>query len=715
MVKVAVPLVAWAAVASAFSAVPQAGKPHIVLILADDYGHANLGYNARKTGNKQLIAETNTPNLDALIDDGVYLSQHYSYAVCAPSRSSLQSGRFGSHVNMFNTAPEAVNSADPISGYETFIVYYKHANDYWNKRGSFLATGEVDMCLSLMLDFFSYNETYRGGNPNPGQVTDSCKCQEGTETGCENGGDENTYPSCFEETIFMNAAMDRIRAHDTSQPQHPLFLFHSFHFLHTPLEAPIAAIRELNQTIRDKGGDPINLESRLMYNSMVLLMDKIVGRLVQTLVGKGMFENTLLAFLSDNGGPIYLPAGANNYPLKGGKWSDWQGGVLANAFISGGVVPASIRGTVHAGIFSIADWYTTFAEVAGLYDNDEMKYPVSLDDGVLVDQKAKAANDWMDANRLDETTNPRLPPLDGVPQWAAILAGRDARDGNPIHISPQALVWKQDAGLLKLVTGKQYFGRHVGPVFPNCSTLQSGQNLQGPARQTVKFLDIQYEPSTNQEQIDTLTWTEDCGGGCLYDLASDPTESNDLASDPAFAVELERMQAKLAALNATLFLPNRGDQPSTACDSFINHGGFYGPFMALEQTSETHQWGYVPDFYKGGSPPWPLDRTPDEVRTMISIVNKPKVLNCLRGLIGDVWPSFFNEVLMQTVDTCSLYPNPTPDVEEVLIPALDLPVDINASSLVQWLDATCEEGYELGLEAYGTEPNPDNVVPCEGC
>ena len=74
MVKVAVPLVAWAAVASAFSAVPQAGKPHIVLILADDYGHANLGYNARKTGNKQLIAETNTPNLDALIDDGVYLS-----------------------------------------------------------------------------------------------------------------------------------------------------------------------------------------------------------------------------------------------------------------------------------------------------------------------------------------------------------------------------------------------------------------------------------------------------------------------------------------------------------------------------------------------------------------------------------------------------------------------------------------------------------------
>ena len=51
----------------------------------------------------------------------------------------------------------------------------------------------------------------------------------------------------------------------------------------------------------------------------------------------------------------------------------------------------------------------------------------------------------------------------------------------------------------------------------------------------------------------------------------------------------------------------------------------------------------------------------------------------------------------------------------MLIPALDLPVDINASSLEQWLDATCEEGYELGLEAYGSEPNPDNIVPCEGC
>ena len=77
-----------------------AQKPHIVMLLVDDMGHTNLGYNARKLGDKQLDAEINTPILDKLVDEGIYLAQHYSYAMCAPSRSSLQSGRFGTHVNM---------------------------------------------------------------------------------------------------------------------------------------------------------------------------------------------------------------------------------------------------------------------------------------------------------------------------------------------------------------------------------------------------------------------------------------------------------------------------------------------------------------------------------------------------------------------------------------------------------------------------------------
>lgn len=57
-----------------------------------------------------------------------------------------------------------------------------------------------------------------------------------------------------------------------------------------------------------------------------------------------MWDNTLMVVGSDNGGPIYPNGGANNYPLKGGKMSDWQGGVGVNASMSGGFLPEKMRG-----------------------------------------------------------------------------------------------------------------------------------------------------------------------------------------------------------------------------------------------------------------------------------------------------------------------------------------------------------------------------------
>jgi len=60
------------------------------------------------------------------------------------------------------------------------------------------------------------------------------------------------------------------------------------------------------------------------------------GRIVAALRAEGMFDNTLIICASDNGGPVYLngTAGANNHPLKGGKASNWEGGIRVNAFVS---------------------------------------------------------------------------------------------------------------------------------------------------------------------------------------------------------------------------------------------------------------------------------------------------------------------------------------------------------------------------------------------
>ena len=90
-------------------------KPHIVLVLADDFGHANIGYN--RDPNDPASAEIHTPNMDKLAGEGVILERHYTYRICGPSRASLQSGRLASHVNVFNTGVTVENEEDPVSGF----------------------------------------------------------------------------------------------------------------------------------------------------------------------------------------------------------------------------------------------------------------------------------------------------------------------------------------------------------------------------------------------------------------------------------------------------------------------------------------------------------------------------------------------------------------------------------------------------------------------
>ena len=68
--------------------------------------------------------------------------------------------------------------------------------------------------------------------------------------------------------------------------------------------------------------------SRQLYHAMVNFADAAVGNVTSLLRSKGMWDNLLIVFSTDNGGPIYAngTAGANNYPLKGGKMNNWEGG-----------------------------------------------------------------------------------------------------------------------------------------------------------------------------------------------------------------------------------------------------------------------------------------------------------------------------------------------------------------------------------------------------
>lgn len=339
-----------------------ASKPHIVLVLVDDWGWNNVGYH------RPNDAEVVTPTINALVKEGIELNRHYVYHYCAPSRASLQSGRLAVHVGYMNEKLTAVNAKDPVRGfagmprnmtgiatklreagyrthatgkwdagmatwdhtpmgrgYETWLGYYHHANDYWTQQ----VVGAGSTGCGPLVDLWNTSGPARHLN--------------GT---------------AYEEEMFTQNTLDVLTRHN---PKEPLFLFHSFHQIHTPLEVP-AEWEEKFSFLKDT--------SQRKYASMVNYMDTSLGKIVNKLKARAMWDNTLMVVFSDNGGPVYsLPDGtigaqvygaASNLPLRGGKFADWEGGVRVNAFVSGGAIPFAKRGTVLEDYVHESDWYATF-------------------------------------------------------------------------------------------------------------------------------------------------------------------------------------------------------------------------------------------------------------------------------------------------------------------------------------------------------------------
>ena len=109
----------------------------------------------------------------------------------------------------------------------------------------------------------------------------------------------------------------------------------------------------------------------------LLELDYVVGNVTAALHRNNMWDNTLIVFVSDNGGPLDH---TTNSPLRGGKHTFWEGGVRVVGFVSGGAIPPSRRGSQYTGILHSSDWLPTFATgVAGLTLTPGSTGPTSLD------------------------------------------------------------------------------------------------------------------------------------------------------------------------------------------------------------------------------------------------------------------------------------------------------------------------------------------------
>ncbi|XP_050521979.1 arylsulfatase B-like isoform X2 [Daktulosphaira vitifoliae] len=163
----------------------------------------------------------------------------------------------------------------------------------------------------------------------------------------------------YSTRVFTDEAVNIIRDHNNTK--NPLFLYLAHIAPHSgpytnPLQAPPEEVQKLNY-IKD--------ENRRKFTAMVKVLDDSVGNVVDALKIKGMLDDTIIVFLSDNGAPtngIHRNYGSN-WPLKGEKGTPWEGGTRTPAFVWSRFLKNKRR--VSNGLMHISDWMPTLYRAAG--------------------------------------------------------------------------------------------------------------------------------------------------------------------------------------------------------------------------------------------------------------------------------------------------------------------------------------------------------------
>jgi len=310
------------------ASVDAAEQPNIIVILADDLGYHDLGFQ----GSKRI----KTPHLDRLAAGGTtFTDAHTTASVCSPSRAGFMTGRyqqrFGHEANVpppehgMDTGEYTMGQAFQSLGYSTFVVGKWHLGDpdrcYPNRRG--------------FDEFWGLREGSRRYWYDP-QTSDS----PGNPHAIEHNGKQVKFEG-FLTDRFTDQAIRMIGSTDK-----PFFLFLSYTAPHGPLEAEEA--------------DLARADNRDPYAALVQNMDDNIGRLMESLQDKGLRENTIIWFFSDNGG---VGPTASNVPLNGKKGIKFEGGQRVPFLINWpGHVPA---GKKFDGLTSAMDIFPTSYKLAG--------------------------------------------------------------------------------------------------------------------------------------------------------------------------------------------------------------------------------------------------------------------------------------------------------------------------------------------------------------
>ncbi len=322
-------------------------KPNVVLILADDLGYQDVGFNGSK--------DIPTPNIDKIAKNGVLFKNGYvTYAVCGPSRAGLITGRYQDRFGFGRNpllAPNDINMGLPLSevtmadilktsGYTSSIIGKWHLGTHPalhpNKRGFDEFFGFVDGGHHYFPENWTLNDITQTRNQNDGYKTKLLR---------------NTKP--VEEKEYLTDALSREAVEFIGRnTKNPFFLYLAYNAPHTPMQATSKYLERFNNIQNPK---------RKTYAAMVSAMDDGIGAVLKQLKEKGLEKNTIVIFLSDNGGPENDNA-SDNGPLRGQKSNFWDGGIKVPFAIQW---PAKIKaGTVYTKPIISLDILATVAEAS---------------------------------------------------------------------------------------------------------------------------------------------------------------------------------------------------------------------------------------------------------------------------------------------------------------------------------------------------------------
>ncbi len=275
-------------------------KPNVIIVMTDDQGIGDFGF----SGNPYI----KTPNIDKLASQSLNLTNFYVSPVCAPTRASLMTGRYSERTGVYDTYNGgAVMSETEITiaeilkdnGYQTGIFGKWHLGDNYPYRPSDQG--------------FDVSVVHRGGGMGqPGDIMNFFAGDSSYFNPVLFINDKPVQTQGYCSDIFTQDAISFIRKNQDENSSKPFFAYLSFNAPHTPLQLPgeyynlykdlefdADSFAVFDEAVDKMSSDEIEAAKRVY--GMVTNIDDNIGKLIQSLKDEGIYDNTILIFLTDNG------------------------------------------------------------------------------------------------------------------------------------------------------------------------------------------------------------------------------------------------------------------------------------------------------------------------------------------------------------------------------------------------------------------------------